>query len=112
MRELEKKTEYREDAVRMAIDMHPCDSPIKTILEEQKSEVMEMFLTDWNEEEYREVIKEEAREEGLAEGREKGRAESCIETARRMLADGLSNEKVAEYSGLTLEEVQKLAAGK
>ena len=112
VRELEKKTEYREDAVRMAIDMHPCDSPIKTILEEQKSEVMEMFLTDWNEEEYREVIKEEAREEGLAEGREKGRAESCIETARRMLADGLSNEKVAEYSGLTLEEVQKLAAGK
>ena len=36
-------------------------------------------------------------------------AENKAETARRMLADGLKQEKVAEYSGLTLEEVQKLA---
>ena len=104
----------------MAIDKHPGDSPIKAILENQRGVVTDMFLTDWNEEEYREVIKEEAREEGLAEGlaegREKGlaegRAEGCMETARRMLADGLSNEKVSQYSGLSLEEVQKLAEGK
>ena len=59
----------------MAIDKHPGDSPIKAILENQRGVVTDMFLTDWNEEEYREVIKEEAREEGLAEGREKGLAE-------------------------------------
>ena len=43
--------------------------------------------------------------------REEGRAEERTETARRMLADGLNNEKVAQYSGLPIEKVQKLAAG-
>lgn len=38
--------------------------------------------------------------------------ESREETARRMLADGLRVEKVAEYSGLPLETVRKLATGK
>ena len=128
VRELEEKTENREAAVGMAIDKHPGDSPIKAILENQRGVVTNMFLTDWNEEEYREVIKEEAREEGLAEGREKGlaegrekglaegraegRDEAKIETALRMLADGLNIEKVAQYSGLSLSEVQKLASGK
>ena len=40
------------------------------------------------------------------------RSEERKETAKRMLADGLNKEKVAEYSGLELAEVQKLAAGK
>lgn len=63
----------------MAIDKHPGDSPIKAILENQRGVVTDMFLTDWNEEEYREVIKEEAREEGLAEGRAEGLAEGRAE---------------------------------
>ena len=32
-----------------------------------------------------------------------------IEIAQRMLAGGITVEKVAEYSGLTLEKVQELA---
>ncbi len=34
------------------------------------------------------------------------------ENAKCMLSDGIRIEKVAEYSGLSLEEVQKLAASK
>ena len=45
------------------------------------------------------------------EGRQEGRAEERTETARRMLADGLNKEKVAQYSGLSLGEVLKLATG-
>ena len=52
------------------------------------------------------------RREGRKEGRAEGREETRRETALRMLADGLNNEKVAEYSGLSLSEVQKLASGK
>ena len=37
---------------------------------------------------------------------EKGRKESMIEIAKRMLVDGmLSIEKIAEYSGLSIDEV-------
>lgn len=50
-------------------------------------------------------VMEEMREQSLQEG-SKGRA---IESARRMLADGvLSLEKIAEYVGLNLDEVKKL----
>ena len=71
-----------------------------------------MCLTEYNEKEEREQLSQEFREIGIAEGRAEGRAEESERIARRMLADGLVLEKVAEYSGLSLEEVRKLAASK
>ena len=47
-------------------------------------------------------------EKGLAEGRAEGLAESKIATARLMKADGEPAEKIARYTGLTIEEIQKL----
>lgn len=56
-------------------------------------------------------VMEDMREQSLREGMKEGRKESAIETARRMLADGvLSLEKIAEYVGLNLDEVKKLQA--
>lgn len=55
-----------------------------------------------------EGIYEDGYKAGLAAGRKKERKE----IAKRMLADGMNNEKVAQYSGLSLMEVQKLVAGK
>lgn len=40
------------------------------------------------------------------------RANAKTKNARRMLADGLNAEKVALYSGLSIEEVHALAHGK
>ena len=52
---------------------------------------------------------EDMRKESLQEGIQEGRKEGMKDTALRMLADGtLSLEKIAEYSGLSLEEVKKL----
>ena len=63
---------------------------------------------------------EKGREEGKAEGLEEGekigaqkerakaKAEK-IESARKMLQDGLSVEVVSKYSGLSFEEVEKLS---
>ena len=52
-------------------------------------------------------------DELIKEEREEARTESRTETARRMLKNGkLSISEVAECSGLSLTEVQKLAAGK
>lgn len=40
------------------------------------------------------------------------RKESLVEVAKRMLADGtLALEKIAEYVGLSVEEIKKLQAG-
>ena len=46
---------------------------------------------------------------GRKEGRAEGREENRKETALRMLADGLNVQKVSEYSGLSIESVEKLA---
>ena len=45
-----------------------------------------------------------AREEGRVEGREKEK----IETAKKMLEDGLDADLICRYTGLSIEEIQKL----
>ena len=63
----------------------------------------------------RKNARNEGRAQGLAEGRAEGRAEGqqqkAIEIAKTMLGDKMSVDKVALYSGLSLEEVKTLAAG-
>lgn len=56
-------------------------------------------------------VMEDMREESLQEGIKEGIKERAIHTAKRMLADGmLTLEKIAEYVGLPLDEVEKLNA--
>ena len=49
-----------------------------------------------------------ARDEGLAEGRAEGAREATLETARRMLAKGISPDIVAECTGLSREDLAGL----
>ena len=56
-------------------------------------------------------VMEDMRKESLLEGVKEGIKEGAINTAKRMLADGmLTPEKIAEYAGLSLDEVKKLKA--
>lgn len=48
--------------------------------------------------------KDEAREDGLAEGAKK----KAVETASKLLNKNISVETIAECTGLSLEEVNKL----
>ena len=45
---------------------------------------------------------------GEQRGLEQGESKKAVEIARKMLGDKMPIEKVAEYSGLSLEEIQKL----
>ena len=61
--------------------------------------------------ESKEDILKDMRKESLQEGLKEGIKEGAINTAKRMLADGiLTLEKIAEYIGLPLDEVKKLKA--
>ena len=57
-------------------------------------------------------VLESAEQRGLKKGREeglaKGRAEGRIETARNMKAKGLPVDLIAECSGLSPEEIERL----
>lgn len=61
-------------------------------------------------EEMRNETAEKAKAEAKAEGRAEGKAEERVSTALKMLARGRDSiEEIAEMTGLSLEEVQKLA---
>ncbi len=60
-----------------------------------------------------EDMRYESLQEGIREGRKEGRKEEMNASALRMLEDGtLALEKIAEYSGLSLDEVKELSANK
>ena len=57
-------------------------------------------------------IMEEMRNESLKEGIKEGIKEGAISTAKKMLADGtVALEKIAEFVGLSIDEVEKIKAG-
>ena len=50
-----------------------------------------------------------AREQGFAEGEAKGKADEKADIAKAMLADKVNPSVIAKYTGLSEEEIQKLA---
>ena len=42
------------------------------------------------------------------EAKAEGKAEGIIETAHKMKADGMTAELISKYTGLSIEEVEKL----
>ena len=52
----------------------------------------------------------QGRAEGEAKGRAEGEAKGRADTARRMLARGLSPEQIAEYTDLSLDEIKMIKA--
>ncbi len=51
---------------------------------------------------------EYALQEGKKEGKIEGKIEEKIETARKMLADSLPIETISKYTGLAIDEIEKL----
>ena len=58
----------------------------------------------------RKAIEETHIEEATAKGMAQGIAQGMADTARRMLARGLSPEQIAEYTDLSLDEIKTIKA--
>ena len=54
------------------------------------------------------TAKQEGKQEGLAEGMEIGMNQKALDIVRNMLADGVDINLIMKYSGLTLEQIEKL----
>ena len=68
-----------------------------------------MLIAEYSYETDIKVQRREAYREGLAEGIEQGAEQTKIETAKKLLKEGLSVEQIARCTDLPLEKVQKLA---
>ena len=72
----------------------------------QKMEVLNMSLTEFDQEEYDRNRRREGMEEGISIGENRGRQE----TARNLLGMGvLSCEQIAQATGLPLEDISKMS---
>ena len=101
-----------EAAVHLAIRDLPDDSPIKRYLLSMEAEVVFSCIFEYDEQKIMNQFRDEGREQGIEEGIEKGRSEERLATAKRMIKNGkLTMAEIAEYSGLAIEEVRKLAEG-
>lgn len=101
------------EAVSEALDYAIKENLLDGYFKSQKMEVMNMSLTEFNQEEYDRNRRREGMEEGEKLGFERGERSGITigkqETARRMIASGkLSMEDISEMTDLSLEELQAL----
>ena len=64
-----------------------------------------MSLTEFDEDEFKRIC----REDGIAEGQELGRMEKSVEDAKGMLIKNYPINDICEITGLSLEKVRELA---
>jgi predicted transposase/invertase (TIGR01784 family) len=102
--------ESTKNAIKYCIDRNI----LRGFLETNSSEVFNMLTDEWNWEEYKEVALEEAREEGLElgikEGIEKGIEKGIEQTARNLLAIGITIDDIVRATGLPVGKVRVLAS--
>ncbi len=95
-----------EEAIDQAVRQCIHEGILEKFFTENRSEVIKMSIYEYDEEKHMRALREEGREEGIT----LGISENKKETAQRMLKTGkLTMEEIAEYSDLSVEEVEQLA---
>lgn len=100
-----------EEAVKRAVEESIKQGILAEILRKNRSEVIDMILTEYNEEEFRKFLKEESWKEGHTEGQIEGAIGTCIkfhfsreEILKHLMEEfALSQDDAVKY----LEKYQK-----
>lgn len=107
IREFLAKRKTRDEAITLALQLCIKQGILGEYLNQKSSEVFNMLLTEYNQEEALRVQREEAKEEGREEGKEEGKEEKKVEIAVKLL-DILDVKTIAEATGLSVEKVEEL----
>ena len=93
------------DAIERAVDEAIKGNLLDGFFRRQKAEVIGMILEEFDEELY----KQNVREDGYLEGVTDGQRQKAFESAENLLREEDSVEKVARCIGLSLEQVREIA---
>ncbi|MDY5811635.1 MAG: hypothetical protein SPJ89_06620 [Treponema sp.] len=99
----------KEEAVKEAMDFAIKNNMLNGFFLSQKLEVLNMSLTEFNQEEYDRNRYDEGREAGIREGKLEGKLEGFIETAKNLLRMGFSQNQITQATGLSAEQLNKLS---
>ena len=98
-RNLAENMKHRE-TVEQAVDECIRNDILADILRKNRGEIVDSILTEWDENEYREFLKEESWKEGCEAGRNAGRIEGINEGIEMMIQSciefGIDREKICE----------------
>ena len=111
-KEEEKSNEYRDETpIGKLMHDFSCTDP-ENMYYDELAERVRFFKKDKEGISIMCKAMEDMRNESLQEGMKEGKKEEKKLTVLRMLADGsLALEKIAEFAGLSLDEVKQLQAG-
>ena len=112
-----------ESAISSAVEECIIEGILAEFLSKHRREVVDLILTEFDEERYKEVIRKDAWEEGhdegyeagkvegyeagKVEGYETGRVEGRVEIFLKLTEKGMSTTEAQEVTGLSDEEVKK-----
>ena len=104
----------KKAAVEEAMDWAIKEKLLGGFFKEQKEEVTAMSLTEYDEEEFKRVCREDGYEDGLADGLSagiaQGSSQKALEAAENLLKmNVLTYEQIAQAQGLPLEKVKEIA---
>ena len=99
-----------DEAIEEAIGWAEKEHLLGNFFKIQKAEVIGMSLTEFDEDEFKRICREDGYAEGLSKGQEDGRMEKAIEAAEHLLKMKLGTiEQIAKATDLPLEKVWELA---
>lgn len=78
----------RSEAVDLAVRACISEGVLADFFAENRAEVIDLFLTEWDEEKYRDLLRREAEEDGFAAGEAEGRKEGREEGRKEGLKEG------------------------
>ena len=115
IREHRKSGMQLEEAVSVAVSECIKRGILKEYLTKQKSEAENMILTEFDQDAYEEMLKEESRAqgkaEGILEGTEKGEERGILQSlqAVRLLKGGKNIHEIALETGMQEEDIKALS---
>ena len=98
-----------EEAIDKAVDQCVNENILADILLSHKSEVKDMILTEFNEEEYIDMVKAEGKAEGIEIGKTQGIALGKKQLILEMITDGtITREVGAKKLKISLDELEDM----
>ena len=96
-------------AVECAVDECIKEGILTEFLSKNRAEVISMSIFEYDKELEEKKLRKAEYEYGFSEGKKTGFQNAAMETARRMLkSNKLSLEDIADFSGLSIDEIKQL----
>lgn len=95
----------REEALHRTVVQCIDEGVLESFLRQNRAEVIALFLEEWDEEKYRDLLRRESREDGYAEGKDDGYAEGKDEGYAEGKDEGKAEARV-EFLARAAEQVR------